>query len=124
MSMRHEVNGCPVVRVVYIGREDLVLREAALLRACDDPDAGWALVWPDATRPRIGAYAWDEKAPGGSSKVAVIGFGSNDPGELRTLTRTVPGVTVQGVAGSQVLPWAAARRASRGWMVCLRAVAR
>ena len=33
-------------------------------------------------------------------------------------------VTVQGVAGSQVLPWAAARRASRGWMVCLRAVAR
>ena len=33
-------------------------------------------------------------------------------------------VTVQGVAGSQVLPWAAVRRASRGRMACLRAVAR
>lgn len=46
-----------------------------------------------------------------------------DQEKTSTRTRT-HAVTVQGVAGSQVLPWAAARRASRGWMVCLRAVAR
>jgi len=52
----------------------------------------------------------------------------NDPADFPEIEMAYPDgiivVTVQGVAGSQVLPWAAVRRASRGRMACLRAVAR